>query len=84
MNWLHRIAHRLFAARFRKEPTPGTVARMRLAELRREHRRAWEIRPPSSESELPGTELGGFPDKTASRVTEQPANTIRISVNRVR
>jgi hypothetical protein len=86
MNWLSRIARRLFASRFRREPTPGAIARMRLEELRREQsRNHWEIRPPSSECEMPvGPELSAFPGKTVGRTAAEPADKVRISVNRVR
>lgn len=70
---------------FQKPPTPGAIARMRLEELRREHSRRWEIRPPSSECELPfGPELGLFHNESAGRTTTQPAGRIKISVNRLR
>ena len=79
--------NRLSAAR--KLPKPRASSHTgnseRLQELRRPHSRNSEIRPPSSECELPfGTELGVFHDKTASRVTEEAAGRIKISVNRIR
>ena len=83
---IRRAVHRFFThlLGFQKAPTPGAIARSRLQELR-EHSRRWEIRPPSSECELPfGSELGAFRDENAGRNTTEPAGRIRISVNRIR
>jgi hypothetical protein len=69
-----------------RKPTPGAIARMRLEESRRERSRShWEIRPPSSECELPfGTELGIVQDETPSHTRKQSSDRIKISVNRIR
>jgi hypothetical protein len=56
----------------------------RLRVLRQAHSRHWEIRP-NTESELAfGSGLGASHDGTTIRVTEQPANRIRISVRGIR
>jgi hypothetical protein len=86
MTRLRRAIRRFFARLlgFQKPTTPGVIARLRLQELREQSRR-WEIRPPSSECDLPlGTELGAFRDEKRGRSTTEPAGRIRISVNRIR
>jgi hypothetical protein len=66
-------------------PPDSATDRERFEDLRRAQPHRWEIRPPSSECELPfGTELAKFHDQTASRVTEEAAGRIKISVSRLR
>jgi len=65
---IRRFFDRLSASR---KPTSGAIVRIRLEELRREQSRRWEIRPPSSECELP---LGPH-NESAGRTTTQPAKT---------
>jgi hypothetical protein len=85
-----RRAIRLFFRFFRRlarprRLTPGAIARMRLEDLRREQSHRWEIRPPSSECELPfGSGLASFENDNAGRATTEPARRIKISVNRLR
>lgn len=83
MNMLLKAIRRLFGRRHEGRcPAPS---RAPLQELRRPQTRRWEIRPPSSECEMPfGPDLlGSFNHEMASR-SEAVSDRIKIRLDRTR